>query len=484
MSRRFSPRRLPHTIWRSPTFTTWGSFGVRSLGLLVVTSLILTRFDTVEIAAFYLFAAILTLSMIVAQRVSLTFIRLFAFAMAGAQDLRPIREASRTARGSGSPDWDMMRKVFATSGTVYLATSLITVLVCLIAGLYGITNLVAGDPRPQRIWTAFAVVMAGAFIDVNLKRYDAALRGMNHVALGNRWQIVAGAVRVTAMSVTLLAGGGLVEVVTVMQLAQIAAGLCNRALARRVEVGRLARGGSFVADGAVMQAAWSPTWRGLIAEMSFTGVGQLSGVLFTHFAEPAVVATYLLSLRVITVVAQASQAPFSSHQPRFSRLRFSGEQERLNRLFQGRILISLALFAAGSLAIGFLARPALELLGSTTAFMPLRVWLAMGLFHLHDRFNILNLAVCATANHIVYHWHQLAAGILSVISILVLLEPLGLWGVVLATGLPRLIVLNRGPLMAASTSMGVDPLQQLHKTYTPVLLGYSLVAGLGWLSAG
>ena len=78
-------------LWESPTFMKWGNQGVKSLRFLLVTPLILTRFNETEIAAWYLFSSLNVFASIVSQRLGMTFSRMFAFAMGGSDDLSPIR---------------------------------------------------------------------------------------------------------------------------------------------------------------------------------------------------------------------------------------------------------------------------------------------------------------------------------------------------------------------------------------------------------
>ena len=78
-------------LWHSPTFTTWGNYATQSLRLLLVTPLILTRFNETEIAAWYLFASLNFFGAVVSSRLGLTFSRMFSFAMGGADNLAPIK---------------------------------------------------------------------------------------------------------------------------------------------------------------------------------------------------------------------------------------------------------------------------------------------------------------------------------------------------------------------------------------------------------
>ncbi len=475
-----TPTRSPlRVLWRSPTFTTWGNFVAQTVSVVGVTWLVLARFDTLEIAAFYLFAATGSLATILADRVGLTFVRLYAFAVAGARDLRPIA-AGGQARGE--PDWQSLRQLRGSSGWIFLGCALLTAATCLAMGEYGLGNLesiqatVNSPPTAELpLRPALAVLAAGTFFSVFLRLHDAALKGFDEVALANRWAAVLGLLRGLAAMLTLLAGGRLLAVVVATQLALLVQGLVSRWLASRT-LPRLAHQPLFAFEREVLAAAWQPTWRGLVAALSITGVSQLSGIVFTAYGEPAVVAGYLLALRLSTTLIQFTQAPFASRHPAFSRLRASGRLAELRRQVEGRSLLSLSLFAAGSLAVAVFAEPLLALLGARVTFIPVTVWLALSLLTLHDRFNVLALAICATGNRILYHWQQLLAGVLSLLALAWLIGPWGLWGIVLAIGVPRILMLLAAPPIAAARSLDTTTWGLARRAYLPALAGYVAVA--------
>lgn len=495
MSQRDRLERLARTLWHSPTVTTWGNLAVQSASVLLITALILNRLTTIEIAAFYLFAATTTLATLLAQRVSLSFIRLFAFANAGASELGPIQVASSSPDegrlGTGGnvpepkpetgPNWQSMRRVFSTAGLIYLSCALFAMLVSGLLSAYGIYNLQRDGPPTSHLWTALIVVSVGSAIDLTLRRYDTVLRGLDHVALVNRWNTLLSAGRMLAMVLVLWLGGKLLALVIAQQLLLGISGLCNRWLLLRVEP-RFRTAPTYRLHQDILSAAWEPTWRGLVAQLSFTGIAQLSGIIFTRWGDPVAVAGYLLALRFITTLAQLSQAPFASRQPLFSRLRAAGRIDELRDTIERRILVSLALFSVSCLGLGLLIEPLLGILGSEVTFIPLEIWWVMSFLNLHDRFNILSLGVCATANVILYHWHQLAAMVVSVIALVLLIGPLGLWGIVLAIGLPRSIIMAWGPARAAAESLLQGIWSYIARTYLAVLLLHSLAMAVGfWL---
>jgi len=115
--------------WHSPTIMTWGSFLSRSLNLVLVTPLILSRFSTADISLWFIFSTIIGIQMLVDMGFSPTFTRVIAYAMGGAshEELTGFREPKSTLN-KRPPNWDTVERIFATMSSVYSVLTIFLVL--------------------------------------------------------------------------------------------------------------------------------------------------------------------------------------------------------------------------------------------------------------------------------------------------------------------------------------------------------------------
>jgi hypothetical protein len=84
---------------------TWGSFGTRSLSLIVVLPLVLNRLSTPEIALWYLFSTVIGLQLLADVGFSPTFSRVTAYGMGGLstfeiKDLRDFKKSPALAEAN------------------------------------------------------------------------------------------------------------------------------------------------------------------------------------------------------------------------------------------------------------------------------------------------------------------------------------------------------------------------------------------------
>ena len=199
----------------------------------------------------------------------------------------------------------------------------------------------------------------------------------------------------------------------------------------------------------VFSWAWGPTWKGMIGNFGLQGSSMLVSLLYTKFASVTDAACFLFSSNMMNSIVQIPQVPFSSLQPKFSRLLASGENSEFSSLVKQRILVSLLLLAVGIVSVGLFLPIFLDFISSNVNFLDFRIWLLFGVLTIVVRFNVFCCAICAIGNEVIYHWELITAAALSSVIMLVLEDKLGFYGPILVSSLPILLILNKGPFHKA-----------------------------------
>ncbi|MGJ3243028.1 MAG: hypothetical protein ACFE0O_08760 [Opitutales bacterium] len=438
--------RIGRALWTSPTFTTWGNYAAQSLRLLLVTPLILTRFNETEIAAWYLFASLNFFGTTLSQRLGLTFSRMFAFAMGGASNLAPIK-GKRAQENEGQPDWQAFERAYGTMGSINLGVAGVNVLIALGMGWFGLSNLLAGYEDKATIWGAFAVIQTASFFQFVYQRFAIALRGMNYVALANRWGIVFALLSVAVGSGVLLLGGNIIVLAAAMQAVSLAGLLRNWFLLRHVQEGRVCRMQAHHFDRQVFGWAWEPTWKGFVGHFGLLGSTQLTAILYTGFGTKADVASYLFGLRIMQTITQIGQAPFSAHQPLMSRLKAAGDKWQLKVVFQNKALASLSLMTAGICLVGATFPSLFNFFDVSITFIDTWAWFAYGILTLLVRLMVFICAFFSIGNEIVYYAEFFFSALLSALLIILIQNKFGIYGPIIASSISPLVMLNIKPII-------------------------------------
>jgi hypothetical protein len=442
-------------LWHSPTFTTWGNYAAQSLRLLLVTPLILTRFDETEIAAWYLFASLNFFGTTISQRLGLTFSRMFSFAMGGASNLAPIK-GKREQENEGKPNWTAFERAYGTIGSLNLGIGWLNVFMALGMGWFGLSNLLQGYEAKGVIWLAFALMQGSSLLSFIFQRYGVALQGMNYIALSNRWGIIFSLLSIAAGSLTLWLDGGIIALVLVMQFFSVVGVFRNRFLLNAVEEGRVLHFRQYGFDREVFGWAWAPTWKGFIGQFGLNGSMQLTAVIYTGYGSKLEIASFLFAIRMLQTITQIASAPFGSVQPLMARLMAAGDIEALGKLIRQRMGYTLTLTAAGvvfgSVAIPFF----LQFMGAKIDFIPVDAWLLLGGLTLLLRFDVLCCSVSAIGNEMVYYWDMAAAAGISAVILLLLGNSWGIYTPIITSTIPLVLILNFRPVRKARLILKSD----------------------------
>lgn len=442
-------KRFINRLWASPTFTTWGSQGIQAFRLLAVTPLILTQFDTNEIAAWFLFGSLMLFGSLLRARISLTFSRMIAFAMGGAEDLSPIKD-KKSQRGNGEPNWPTVERTYGTIGIINALLTILASLVALGLGFYGLEKIGEGSDQPFNLWSAFGIMLGTQAIVFFFDRYAIALRGMNYIALINRWNIVFSLLSVLAGFIVLSRGANIWQLALTMQSIELLNIIRMRYLLRWVEQGRFRLLSAYRFDRQILGWAWEPVWKGFIVTMSYSGMMSLAQIIFARHMPVEATASFLFTMRILSTISATADAPFMSHLPRMSRFMAERNTRNLRIITVSKIALSQWLLVGGLLALAILGNPVLSLIQANTSFLTLPVLLTFsGSYLLHNYWK-LNIVFSAAGNHIVCFNRELISAVLSVILLIVLVPEIGVWGALIGLFVPHIFILNWQPMEIAS----------------------------------
>lgn len=399
-------------LWHSPTFTTWGSIGVRLMSVLLVLPLVLVRFEPAEVAVWQLFATLFTLMLLLDFGLSPTFSRLLAYARGGAT-LAQMADMRGLPAGAAVADAGTAANIFGSLRWLFPRLALIALLLFGIVGTISLQRPIAMTANPAVAWLAWALVLPTSAIGLWGCVFTATLQGMNQIAILRRWEIAASLGQVATCLAVLAGGGGLLALVAAYQCWTVIGALLGRVLLKRLHPELFAIKPALNVD--VMRIMWPATWRSGIGILMGQGVIQASGVAYGQMGSPSEVAAYLLALRVMTVVSQFAQAPFYSKLPRLAEMQARGERAGQMQLAQHGMRLAHWINVAGVLAVAVVAQPMLSLIGSKTPFVAADVWALMALACFAERFGAMHLQLFSLTNNIKWHIASGVTGILMIV---------------------------------------------------------------------
>ena len=425
-------RKIIIRIWDSPTFTTWGSFLIKSLSMVLILVLVLNRFSSSDVALWFLFATIFSLQNIIDLGFNPTFSRAISYARGGAgvdeiKDLRLNKEIIHQDKLNLST----LSGIISTMNKIYMYLSLILLVLMGVLGSISLLKPIEQTSNENISWVAWIIVLVASFLNLRGNKYSAYLIGMNKIALVRRWEILFSLGRLLSQLSILIFDANILSLVIATHIWTLLNVLRNRILSQKIENGIYKEFEKLPFNKAVFKSLWPSAWRSGIGMGLGYGLVQISGVVYAQFESSDEVASFLLSLRVMDAIVQFSQAPFYSKLPSLATLRSRGDLDQQRRIAKRGMTLSYISFVAACIIFGLCSDFILSIIKSDTDFVSLQFWGFLCIANLIHRYGAMHIQLYSTTNHIIWHIADGISGIIYIIVSLLLFDMLGIYSFVI-----------------------------------------------------
>lgn len=421
--------RISATIrrfWNSPTLTTWLSYFARALGLLLITPIILKRFNPAEVTVWYSLLTLISLQMMADFGFSSTFARALAYAMAGLENLHDIRQSQRPSIGAQEPNWLLLRRILSTMSVIYTRLSFGILIFLGIAGTALLWRPISETANPTDSWAAWGFVLLTICITFWGNYLVAFLQGVDRIAVLRRAEAVWTSVGLVCSATVAGSGGGIFATIAVYQTFAACNVLWNLRVARRLFDGRLNNLPN-VLDREIFASVWPPAWRSGLGVLMSNGVVQATGLIYAQLGAAVEVASYLLAIRFITAIVQFSQAPFYSKLPGMAREYARNDLAAVMAIANRGMRRSYFVYACGVIGVGLTVGPMLQLMQTRTPFVVPALWGALAIAFFLERLGAMNMQLYSLSNHIIWHIANGITGSLYIVLCLASVKTLGTW---------------------------------------------------------
>jgi hypothetical protein len=448
-------RKLIIRLWHSPTFTSWAGKGAQSVRLLLVLPLILRNFDEVQIAAWFLFATLTFFTQLIFEQTSQIFSRMIALAVGGAKDLRPIKPGE-APRGNDIPNWTTIQKLYETIGGLNLAVSSLGIFVTLGLGAVSFRKILEGYDKSHEIWIAFGIFLLGDFLAQVFRKYAISLRGLNQVALTNRWGALFSILSSLAGAASLLAGVSIIGLSVIVQSFNLLSIFRLRFFLFKWVEPRFRAFRPYALHKDILLFLFTPLWRALVQSYAMKGGLKIGIIIYTQFATAADLASMLLLIRLLDTVKTFAVAPIGSHVPKFSRLLAEGKIGQLTKSVLRAMKQAQWVLVLGFFGIAFIAPLCLSFIQSNTRLPDPRVigFLLIS-FHLMSIITY-SLLLTVLGNNYILIKQMLAACIITLVSAPFLISHYGPYGFIFGSFWPFVMLLNTQSLKYCGNQMKVS----------------------------
>ncbi len=395
-------RRFALRLWNSPTFTSWGSMGARTLAFVAVLPLVLKRFSAEEFTVWSLLTTIISLQMLAELGFGVTFARVIAYAMGGAEDLA-IFSAQRDVNPNPKPNYELLTRILGTMRVIYGRLGHFLLVAIGIGGTCALWLPVSRTVAPAEAWIAWGFVAFTTVVSFRSNLYTCFLQGSNHIPLLRRWETAFALGGIVSSVVVLSLNGGLLPLAIANQTWTLLTAWCNRRLTRIICESRYATLPPGRVDPEVFKAIWPSAWRSAVGTAMSFGLMQLSSILVAQSRDINAANSYLLGMRIIQAINQFAMAPFYSQLPTLGRLYAARRLPELISCAARGMRLAYWTFLAPSILVGWLGSGLLTWMGSKTLFPAPEIWWLLAASLLVQRYGAMHIQMYSLSNQVIWH---------------------------------------------------------------------------------
>jgi O-antigen/teichoic acid export membrane protein len=358
------------------------------------------------------------------------------------------------------PNLPLLNDLIATVRAYYFYAGLAVLALLVIGGegwIWFVTRHLEGANSVRLAWLVFA---AGCWLNFIVGRWPALLSGIGAVREAQVASILSLIVYYIVVSAMLFAGWG----IWAMVLASVIMGFVARHYGKRFFVERAGLPGGlprarFHRD--IFLTTWPNAWRsGLVSLGSFFTV-QANTLICSLFLSLTVTGAYGLAFQLVNLLFSLCYVWLTVKLPVINTLRVQGRNAEITELFARRLRLSLLSYLAGAVVIVFAAPVVLHWLKSNTSLIavgPLSALVFIRFLELHQS---LYAVLVQTENHNPFVKPSLISGVAIVAVSLGLMyfwgNSLGVWGLLLSTGLVQLAYNDWWPVLRGVRGLGWKP---------------------------
>lgn len=437
-------------IFSNPVIMTWTNSLVQFGSAIFVLPLILVKFTTEEVAVWFVFNTILGLSMLADSGFGPTTVRSAAYFFSGADILpKNIEEFKNKRSEKGSPNYRKLAALLNTTGRIYLLLSVLASI--LLAGIGSLVskNVINLAGNPSDLWIAFMVMVISSGIKIQSVRWTSFIQGIDQVALIRRFESLVGTVRIVLYSLLLILNYKILGLLCADLLLSIATLLYARHfvskwLADKIDITKV-RLSKFDKD--IFKGIWPATWRfgGVTWGAYFINFGV--SLLVAQINDAALIASFLLTLRVMFVLRQIAQAPLYANLPRVMQMMAKHDFKQLKIYASKGIFLEIFLLISGLVFIGLFGNTILGYMDVKTKLISMDIYFLMSIWLILEIHHAAHSQIYMATNHVPFLLPALLSGIAIVSIGYCVMGTYGLMGLIITQLLVQAACNNWYPVM-------------------------------------
>lgn len=399
-------------------------------------------------------------------------VRLTSFIKCGAKDLSLDIDIIQKSRSTDKIDKISFDKLFNLVRKFYNLLILPNILIFGITGYYYINNLSTKlDNYNENTISAFIFLLLSLPLSLRGRMYHNLLTGLGYQRTVYLWNTLC-TILISIMYLFILyRKGDILDLILVGQSIHLVLYLRNQILFKKIYRKLFDSHMPPKLEGwQYFNAFWSPSVRGFLGLTGSMGIFQFINLSIANVLPATLSASYLLTIRLITIAEQAANVFLVSKLPSLNIARAKSHMGEIQTITIYLVRIVLFVYISTCIIIFSFTYFMLPYISLNTPLLSIEILTLLVSFGILSRHHTIHTHVFSTLNKEPFYIPIIITSILNLYLLTLLIDKFQVLGVVLASGLANIVILNWWCVKISIKSINFSIFQYFNKLFNPFKL--------------
>lgn len=431
---------------KNPLLMTWLDMLVK-FGMNIILLPIATVYFLPEELVYFLFiGTLLGMAYLAEGGINRVILRATSYFKEGATVLPNNFEEIQEVKSDGKINYKILGQLVQTSFIIYFMLGLISLILFFTIGYFTSENLISKQPNIEEAYVTFGLLSIFAFLYIMQLRWVGLIQGLGHLAEQKRVELVFSLFRIALSILAIVLGYGVLGVVIAMIISVVVAHILYKNMFYTYLPKRSIQEYLYFSK-EILRKLLPSAWKQSVLSWGSYLIYQGTVLLAVQLNDVKLIASYMLTLQLIYLLMQISNAPAYSYYPTISKAMAKKDITSFKNLLFKSLRISLGLYILGAVILYFLGNQILELIGANALLISGSLLVFMLFMYMLELHHVTHATIYTATNHIPFVLPSLLSGIAIVIGGWLVIDDFGLTGIVLVQFIVQLSCNNWYPIL-------------------------------------
>ena len=405
---------MAFNFFNSPVAMTWISSFVKFGNALFVLPIVLLQFSDAEVAVWLLFNLIISLSFVADSGFGPTMVRAASYFYSGRREIpSTLNQYKNDNHEVYDVNYKGLKSLLNTYTIAYVLLGIFSIILMLTVGRLIIANAINLVKTDNQLFFAYYVLVVRSFFWIQYIKWSSFIQGIDKVAAIKKADAVIETGKIVFMVLALFSGGAILELIVIDLIFSVIIYLYSIFYVKNWFSMRGYKYHYILKfDWALFKNLWPANWR--FAGMQYGSFLTTNGtsVIVSQLNNASLIASYLLTHKLILFVRQISQTPLYANLPRVFQLMAKKNYNKLKTYCAKNIVFGLSVQLILLTILISLGKPITSIFEFDTTLVSTNIMLIMAasiMLELHHGFHA---QIYMGSNHVPFLLPGIVSGIL------------------------------------------------------------------------